>query len=86
MGSPGVEEICYFIPVRAGDSLTMRLEVVGLRRSPVRADIGGRRAARAFRTQTGLCQDSNQSLFVSRNRAGKRFDARDRDGFFGDAG
>jgi acyl dehydratase len=40
MGSPGVEEICYLIPVRAGDSLTMRLEVVGLRRSPVRADIG----------------------------------------------
>jgi acyl dehydratase len=34
MGSPGVEEICYFTPVRAGDSLTMRLEVVGLRRSP----------------------------------------------------
>ena len=40
MGSPGVEEICYLIPVHAGDSLTMRLEVIGQRRSPSRADIG----------------------------------------------
>jgi acyl dehydratase len=40
MGSPGVEEICSLIPVHAGDSLTMWLEVIGLRRSPIRADIG----------------------------------------------
>jgi acyl dehydratase len=40
MGSPGVEEVCYFSPVPAGDTLTMRLEVIGLRRSPARCDIG----------------------------------------------
>jgi acyl dehydratase len=53
MGSPGVEEICYFIPVRAGDSLTMRLEVVGLRRSPVRADIGFLRCRSEMRNTSG---------------------------------
>jgi acyl dehydratase len=53
MGSPGVEEICYFIPVRAGDSLTMRLEVVGLRRSPVRVDIGLLRCRSEMRNSSG---------------------------------
>jgi acyl dehydratase len=53
MGSPGVEEICYLIPVRAGDSLTMRLEVVGLRRSPVRADIGLLRCRSEMRNTSG---------------------------------
>jgi acyl dehydratase len=40
MGSPGVDEIRYLAPVRAGDSLTMHLEVIGLRPSASRADIG----------------------------------------------
>ena len=38
--APGVEEIRYLAPVRAGDSLTMHLEVIDLRPSPSRADIG----------------------------------------------
>jgi acyl dehydratase len=50
MGSPGVEEICYFTPARAGDSLTMRL---GLRRSPVRADIGLLRCRSEMRNTSG---------------------------------
>ena len=53
MGRPGVGEICYFIPVRAGDSLTMRLEVVGLRRSPVRVDIGLLRCRSEMRNSSG---------------------------------
>ena len=40
MGSPGVDEVRYLAPVRAGDSLTMHLEVIDLRPSPSRADIG----------------------------------------------
>ena len=31
MGSPGVEEVRYLAPVRAGDSLSLRLEVTNLR-------------------------------------------------------
>jgi hypothetical protein len=41
--------------------------------------------AQAFRTQTGLCRHSNQSLFAGGNSAGKEFgEARDWAGFFGD--
>jgi acyl dehydratase len=40
MGSPGVDEVRYLAPVRAGDSLTMRLEVTGLRPSASRPDLG----------------------------------------------
>jgi acyl dehydratase len=53
MGSPGVEEICYLIPVHTGDSLTMRLEVIGLRRSPSRADIGLLRCVSEMRNTSG---------------------------------
>jgi acyl dehydratase len=40
MGSPGVEEIRYLAPVRAGDRLTLRLEVVGSRPSRSRPEMG----------------------------------------------
>ncbi len=40
MGSPGVEEIRYLAPVRAGDSLTLRLEIVGARPSKSRPEMG----------------------------------------------
>jgi acyl dehydratase len=40
MGSPGVEEVRYLAPVRAGDSLTLRLEVVGARPSKSRPEMG----------------------------------------------
>jgi acyl dehydratase len=53
MGSPGVEEICYLLPVHAGDSLTMRLEVIGLRRSPSRTDIGLLKCASEMRNSSG---------------------------------
>ena len=40
MGSPGVEEVRYLAPVRAGDSLTLRLEVLGARLSKSRPGMG----------------------------------------------
>jgi acyl dehydratase len=40
MGSPGVEEIRYLAPVRAGDSLTLRVEIVGSRPSKSRPEMG----------------------------------------------
>src|SRR5215468_9325846 len=40
MGSPGIEEIRYLAPVRAGDSLTLRLEIVGARPSKSRPEMG----------------------------------------------
>jgi acyl dehydratase len=40
MGSPGVEEIRYLAPVRAGDSLTLRVEIVGARPSKGRPEMG----------------------------------------------
>jgi acyl dehydratase len=40
MGSPGVESVRYLAPVRAGDSLTLRVEVVGARPSRSRPEMG----------------------------------------------
>jgi acyl dehydratase len=40
MGSPGVEEIRYLEPLRAGDSLTLRVEIVGARPSKSRPEMG----------------------------------------------
>ena len=40
MGSPGVEAVRYLAPVHAGDSLTLRVEVVGARPSRSRPEIG----------------------------------------------
>jgi acyl dehydratase len=40
MGSPGVDEVRYLAPVRAGDRLTLRLEVVELRPSRSRPQWG----------------------------------------------
>jgi acyl dehydratase len=40
MGSPGVESIRYLAPVRAGDSLTLRVEIAGARPSRSRPEIG----------------------------------------------
>jgi acyl dehydratase len=40
MGSPGVESIRYLAPVRAGDSLTLRVEVTGARASRSRPEMG----------------------------------------------
>jgi acyl dehydratase len=73
MGSPGVEEICYFIPVRAGDSLTMRLEVVGLRRSPVRVDIGLLRCRSEMRNSSGTSvMRMTMTLMFARRDVGDR--------------
>lgn len=47
MGSPGVEEVRYLAPVRAGESLTLRVEVVGARPSRSRPEMG----LVAFRSQ-----------------------------------
>jgi acyl dehydratase len=40
MGSPGVDEVRYLAPVRAGDRLTLRLEVLGARPSKSRPEMG----------------------------------------------
>jgi acyl dehydratase len=40
MGSPGVEAVRYLAPVRAGDSLTLRVEVVSARPSKSRPEMG----------------------------------------------
>jgi acyl dehydratase len=40
MGSPGVEEIRYLEPLRAGDRLTLRVEIVGARPSRSRPEMG----------------------------------------------
>ncbi len=40
MGSPGVEEIRYLAPVRPGDRLSLRVEVLGTRPSRSRPEMG----------------------------------------------
>jgi acyl dehydratase len=40
MGSPGVEEVRYLAPVRAGDNLTLRVEIAGTRASKSRPEMG----------------------------------------------
>jgi acyl dehydratase len=40
MGSPGVEQVRYLAPVRAGDALTLRVEVIGARLSRSRPEMG----------------------------------------------
>src|SRR5215471_8388528 len=40
MGSPGVEEVRYLAPVRAGDRLTLRVEVLAMRPSKSRPEMG----------------------------------------------
>jgi acyl dehydratase len=40
MGSPGLESIRYLAPVRAGDRLTLRVEVVSVRPSRSRPEMG----------------------------------------------
>lgn len=40
MGSPGAEEVRYLAPVRAGDNLTLRAEVVSARPSRSRPEMG----------------------------------------------
>jgi acyl dehydratase len=53
MGSPGVEEVRYLAPVRAGDSLSLRLEVTNLRASASRPDIGFLRFKSEILNQSG---------------------------------
>jgi acyl dehydratase len=40
MGSPGAEEVRYLAPVRPGDRLTLRLEVLDMRPSKSRPEMG----------------------------------------------
>jgi acyl dehydratase len=40
MGSPGMDEIRYLAPVRAGDRLTLRVEITSVRPSKSRPEMG----------------------------------------------
>jgi len=40
MGSPGVQEVRYLAPVRAGDSLTLRVEIISARPPKSRHEMG----------------------------------------------
>jgi acyl dehydratase len=72
MGSPGVEEIRYLAPVRAGDSLTMRLEVIDLRASASRADIGFLKFVSEMRNASGkaVMRMTATLMFARRDAAG----------------
>jgi acyl dehydratase len=71
MGSPGVDEIRYLAPVRAGDSLTMRLEVIGLRPSASRADIGFLKFTSEMRNSSGTpVMRMTATLIFARRDAG----------------
>jgi acyl dehydratase len=71
MGSPGVDEVRYLAPVRAGDSLTMRLEVTGLRPSASRADIGFLRFTSEMRNSSGkpVTRMTSTLMFARRDSA-----------------
>jgi acyl dehydratase len=72
MGSPGVDEIRYLAPVRAGDSLTMHLEVIDLRPSPSRADIGFLKCRSEMRNSSGeaVMRMTATLIFARRDPAG----------------
>jgi acyl dehydratase len=71
MGSPGVDEVRYLAPVRAGDSLTMHLEVTGLRPSASRADIGFLRFTSEMRNGSGTAvMRMTATLMFARRDAG----------------
>ena len=72
MGSPGVEEVRYLAPVRAGDSLTLRLEVTGLRASASRPDIGFMRFKSEILNQSGtpVMRMVSTLMFARRDVAG----------------
>jgi acyl dehydratase len=71
MGSPGVEEVRYLAPVRAGDSLTLRLEVTGLRPSASRPDIGFMRFTSHLLNQSGtpVMRMTSTLMFARRGAA-----------------
>jgi acyl dehydratase len=73
MGSPGVEEVRYLAPVRAGDSLSLRLEVTGLRASASRPDIGFMRFKSEILNQSGapVMRMTSTLMFARRDGAGQ---------------
>ena len=72
MGSPGVEEVRYLAPVRAGDSLSLRLEVTNLRASASRPDIGFLRFKSQILNQSGTPVMSMVSTLMFARREGVR--------------
>ena len=54
MGSPGLEEIKWLKPVRPGDRLSTRVEVVALRPSASRSDRGYATLAQSVTRQDGV--------------------------------
>jgi acyl dehydratase len=72
MGSPGVEEVRYLAPVRAGDSLSLRLEVTNLRASASRPDIGFLRFKSEILNQSGTPVMRMTSTLMFARREGAR--------------
>jgi acyl dehydratase len=72
MGSPGVEEVRYLAPVRAGDGLSLRLEVTNLRASASRPDIGFLRFRSEILNQSGTPVMSMVSTLMFARREGVR--------------
>jgi acyl dehydratase len=67
MGSPGVDEVRWLVPVRPGDSLLFRAEVLEARPSRSRPDMGLVRFAFALINQSGRpAMTLSSSLMIAR--------------------
>ncbi len=67
MGAPGVDEVRWLIPIRPGDSLTLRATVMEVRTSKSRPEMGFVRFAFELLNQSGQCAVAlSSSLMIAR--------------------
>jgi acyl dehydratase len=66
MGAPGVDEVRWLAPVRPGDDLFVRVEVVETRASQSRPDRGFVRCAFEMRNQDAAVMTLTSSLMIGR--------------------
>jgi acyl dehydratase len=72
MGSPGVDEVKWLIPIRPDDRLTLKSTIVETRASNSRPDRGFIKVAFEMLNQSGDCvMTLGSSLMISRRGAGK---------------
>jgi acyl dehydratase len=70
MGAPGVDEVCWLVPIRPGDALTLRATVVETRVSRSRPDMGLVRFDFELFNQSGVrVMTLASSLMMSRRTA-----------------